>query len=1847
MAILLSITGLQAQTVTIGTGTTGIYSIPVNTFYNYSYTQQIFTASEIGPQVGVINSISFQYVYSTPQTKNPVTIYIGNTTKTIFSSTTDWIPVSAMNKVFTGSVYFSNSSPNNWVTIEFDSLFMWDGVSNIVVAVLNNNGSYSTSSNNTFYAHSNTDYKTLRYAVDGTTPINPITGSYTGTLENPRNNVQFEFIAPTTCPKPGIFTYTNVLPNSLEASWIESGTATQWTVEYKLASETDWTNAISTTVYNTPTTNLSGLLPNTPYNIRVKSICGAGDESAWRTSSFRSGCDIISTFPWTEGFEGSWNSSIALPGNAKAPFCWLNFNGQTTDGLWKQTTGTAAYIHSGTAAAQQSASSATGLQSDYLISPVVTLTGNERLRFYVKGYSTYIDNLKVGIYDLTTNAQDITSMADTSLFTTILPNTFIPQNTWTEVIINLNNYVGDFRIAFIRNLVGGYYLNLDDVTIETIPTCPQPISSTFTIEETSATINWVPADPLQTSFYLYYKASTATTYDSILVSSTSYLLQNLTAGTTYNYYIKADCGSELSSPTPVKTFKTLCPAITTLPVSEFFDSYTGTGAGTFPTCWYKNSTHIDYPYLSTTNASSPASLYFYAGYTGAYNIAISPKIDATIPINTIKANLKFRASGLDDTLYVGVMSDPYDVSTFEQVGFLVVTTTGAFQDKEFYFSNYTGTGQFIAIKAAFAATSSTIYIDNVVLDLIPACPNPTSLNVSGLIDTEVNLGWLENGTATTWNIEYGPTGFTQGSGTTLTGVTANPYTLSGLTPQTAYQFYVQADCGAGSLSTWSNPYTFTTACEPVSTIPYTENFDTYGSATGVFPTCWFRPVLNTTTPWPSIVTANVVSSPASLKFQSASATEPTYAITPQLNVDINTLRVLFKLKAESITSSGTMHVGVMSDPLTPSTFELVQVITPSNTNFNDYEVSFANTTLTGTGKYIAFKHVTSSSAWYYWLDDVVVDLIPSCAKPTQLATSNITLTGADVSWLPGNTGDAAWWLYYKPASTTSFDSVQVFAFPYTLTNLNPSTVYQYYLRTDCGTELSEASTISNFTTLCGNIMSVPFMDNFDSYGTGTTVMPTCWTRINTYTSGDRPYVNTGGRVANCLYFYTGTAGTYNIAVMPPIDPSIAINTLRVKFYAKNYSSTDRMVIGVMSDPTLASTFEPVDTIAPTSAWLPYEVNLNNYVGLGTQIAFKNEYTTTSSYGYIDDLEIDYIPSCLKPTQITASNITLNSADISWTPGNVSDNAWWIYWQPINGTTLDSVYVTSMPYQLAGLQASTIYKVYIKTDCGSDLSEFSTLFSFSTLCGQVTQLPYTESFDYYGTTAGVFPTCWFRPILNTTTPFPSIVSANVVSSPGSLKFQSASATQPTYAVTPELNVDLHTLRVLFNLKAESTTSSGTIHVGVMSDPLDTSTFELVQVITPSSTSYTNYEVWFDNTTLTGTGNHIAFKHVTNASNYYYWLDDVVVDLIPACARPTQLTATNMTTTSAVINFVPGHTTDASWWIYWKQVSATTFDSLLISSNPYTLPNLLTNTYYQVYLKTDCGAEVSQTSTILTFKTPCDAIATVPYTENFDSYGITAGIFPSCWFRPVLNGTTPFPSIVDAYSVSTPASLKFQSASATVPTYAITPQLNVDINTLKVTFKLKAESLTYSGTMQVGVMSDPNNLATFEVVETITPASTNFTNYEVMFTNTTLTGTGNYIAFKHVTSSSGWFYWLDDVVVDLAPTCVKPTQLTASNITTSSANISWTPGYATDNSWWIYWKPTTASTYDSVLVNTNPYTLPGLTPATTYQLYMKTDCGAQLSLPTNIISFTSACIAITTLPWTDFFDTYPTSGYYFPM
>ena len=118
--------------------------------------------------------------------------------------------------------------------------------------------------------------------------------------------------------------------------------------------------------------------------------------------------------------------------------------------------------------------------------------------------------------------------------------------------------------------------------------------------------------------------------------------------------------------------------------------------------------------------------------------------------------------------------------------------------------------------------------------------NLNCLDLTGLTagfpttSSSVDLTWISGDTnSTSWNVEYGATGFTLGTGTTLVS-TSTSFTVTGLTANTVYDFYVQGDCGVtNGLSNWVGPITAQTVCDAVSA-PYIEDFD------GTTPTCWIE-----------------------------------------------------------------------------------------------------------------------------------------------------------------------------------------------------------------------------------------------------------------------------------------------------------------------------------------------------------------------------------------------------------------------------------------------------------------------------------------------------------------------------------------------------------------------------------------------------------------------------------------------------------------------------------------------------------------------------------------------------------------------------------------------------------------------------------------------------------------------------------------------------------------------------------------------------------------------------------------------------------------------------------------------
>lgn len=74
--------------------------------------------------------------------------------------------------------------------------------------------------------------------------------------------------------------------------------------------------------------------------------------------------------------------------------------------------------------------------------------------------------------------------------------------------------------------------------------------------------------------------------------------------------------------------------------------------------------------------------------------------------------------------------------------------------------------------------------------------------VSSVEATTVHLSWVENGSATQWQVEYGPVGFKHGEGTVAT-VNETTITIEGLTSYEEYDFYIRPQCGGS----WYGPIT--------------------------------------------------------------------------------------------------------------------------------------------------------------------------------------------------------------------------------------------------------------------------------------------------------------------------------------------------------------------------------------------------------------------------------------------------------------------------------------------------------------------------------------------------------------------------------------------------------------------------------------------------------------------------------------------------------------------------------------------------------------------------------------------------------------------------------------------------------------------------------------------------------------------------------------------------------------------------------------------------------------------------------------------------------------------------------
>ncbi|MBS4040702.1 MAG: fibronectin type III domain-containing protein, partial [Flavobacteriales bacterium] len=418
---------------------------------------------------------------------------------------------------------------------------------------------------------------------------------------------------------------------------------------------------------------------------------------------------------------------------------------------------------------------------------------------------------------------------------------------------------GVSRLVF-RNLpsaTGTSLIYIDDVIWQPIPDCLNPtFLSATNIQHNSAQLQWV-SNAGEFEWDIKYGApgfNPAT--EGTLVAGifdNPYVLTGLAGATNYSYYVRAVCDSGSNNVSPWEgpfNFRTKCDLVTTF--SENFDALTA-GANTLANCWGRlGNTATNNVVTGSVAPMSPSNRYNivsnFAAAPPTFGLAVMPGVSN---LNAGTHRLRFTAfsTTANAQISIGYLTNPDDPGSFVVLSNLTLPGIVAANAQEIFYEvpNTVPAGvNYLAIRNQSAAGSVSVFFDNVAWEPIPSCPNPTALSTSGVTSTQATLAWSASVNNTSWEIEYGITGFTQGSGTIVSAST-NPFVLTGLTPATTYQFYVRGVCAGPENSVWSQVGSFTTLCATETVIPYAQNFNS--TAIGFIPLCWSTSLVSGTTNW--------------------------------------------------------------------------------------------------------------------------------------------------------------------------------------------------------------------------------------------------------------------------------------------------------------------------------------------------------------------------------------------------------------------------------------------------------------------------------------------------------------------------------------------------------------------------------------------------------------------------------------------------------------------------------------------------------------------------------------------------------------------------------------------------------------------------------------------------------------------------------------------------------------------------------------------------------------------------------------------------------------------------------------
>lgn len=1468
--------GTAPGDVVIGTGTSTTYMVPFNSLYGYSFTEQIYPVSEVGAE-GQIYAVSFYLGTSNSAAQtNSIDLYMKNVTRSTFSSDTDYEPVAAGDIVYSGS-WTIPSDYTGWVTITLDNPFMFDGTSNLMIAMHEKTSGYSTR----YFTYTSATNSGISYYNDSSNPDPFNLDSYSGSkaLRSNLANLQLNRDITTvvcsdaiSCADPSNLEVSDITPNSAVLTWVAGAEdQTSFILEYQAEGATEWTSVdVNDTTYT-----LTELAQLTNYSVKVKANCGENNWSEVLTTSFRtigiclpvtnletSNVSNTTTLTWTAGGEET---------------AWLvEFKPATAgEDAWTSI--------------------------DVSLIPMTTFGG-------LQGNVDYDVRVK--------------ALCD--------PEDAENQSEWATT--SFHSGCAAFEVPFTESFAAS-----------TMPTCWENTEFHFSTSSDGYAYSYTNGAEL-ISPAINIPAENPTYLSFEVRGSGSYTVLASYRGT------RADRFAEIYSGTAPNQNTTVTIALD--------DLYKGRAVN-FKVV--NNSTSYQYFYHLTVNQCP-----FEATALNTSNVT-GTTVDLAWEADEAAANFQVQYGEQGFTVGEGTIVDVTDTTA-------VTISELSYETAYDFYVRVVCEGDNGAWAGPVSATTA------------PACSDPEELSFEFV---SAQLSWTagEWGTPVQYNVRYKVEGAEEYTTDVVTPV-AMPgytpfYTISGLQSNTTYEMGVQSVCGENMESNWVT-LMVTTPCMPIAVTaenPYIEGFD----GEDFVPECWSKED-NGTYAW----SRSTSYAHTGLASANSGYYGDIYLNMPALSLPANPAQLTFWSYNTWPDDYDKNSVMISTDGI-----NYTEIWSPTSVSQTWEKTTISLSAYTNQTVYIAFKYEGDNAHGWY-VDDVTVEA-PSCSAP------DLSIAGLTATITPGNFGTPVSYdlMIGEQTATVTETTVDLS----TVFTLDGNTTYQVSVRANCGDEdYSDWSAAVSFTTPCMPISSLPWNENFEGFDAST--VPNCWdnSASTSSTLSNYPeriwgvYSYSGNKMMRMYNYYvqSGTALINSPVITLPntgvyvlkFDYSHRASCGAFKVKVMEVGQTEAVELGSYTstgsnDYTNPGTFTEADPIS-----------LAAYAGRSIVLQFFSNANYGNGAIFVDNVAIEEAPSCMKPSAITVGTVTETTAQVSWTAGG-SETEWEVSYTIGDQTITETT--TENPYTITGLSASTHYVLpfSVKAICSAtDESEVaSTELSINTVCG-LAAVPFAENFDAYTSTTSqstmVMPLCWNRKYTGTSTSYGAGIynsSSYAVSGTNSLRLYNTCSTSTStsygdvYAVLPQLDAAINELMISFDAKPSTTTSYNSFfEVGVITDVEAT---DYNSVFQPIGTAHIvpaggqSFNILLSD--YTGAEGNIAFR-VTKTrptgesrTGYYthVYMDNLLVERIPTCFVPAQLTVSEVSDHTAAVNWADNYD-QAAYAVEYMAEGDATWTSVYVDTTYALLNNLQASTNYTVRVKAVCGTEdESEYTDAIGFATKCIA------------------------------------------------------------------------------------------------------------------------------------------------------------------------------------------------------------------------------------------------------------------------------------